>query len=102
MKPWARRFYKSKAWQDCRASYIASVYRLCERCTASTPGKIVHHKIWLTPENINDPEISLNHENLEYVCQTCHNKEHHGSSEPVREGLGFDAAGNLVEMPPID
>ena len=52
---------------------------LCERCLARgliRQGDEVHHKIRLTPENINDPNISLNWENLEMLCKECHEKEH--------------------------
>lgn len=77
-RDFAKQFYKSKQWQKCRASYILKRQGIdggmCETCHQE-PGKIVHHKIWLSPENINDPNISLNHENLKYECQTCHNKE---------------------------
>ena len=38
------------------------------------PGYIVHHKVWLTPENITDPDIALNPANFLYVCHDCHNK----------------------------
>ncbi|TYP67682.1 HNH endonuclease [Paenibacillus methanolicus] len=97
MKPWARSFYNGSAWKKCRAAYIASVFGMCERCPR--PGHIVHHKKYLTPENINNPAVSLNHALLEYLCQDCHNKEHHGSLEPViREGLAFDPYGNLIQV----
>ena len=72
-------FYKTAAWKKCRAAYIKSVGGLCERCRAKgliVPGYIVHHKIHLTPMNISDPSISLGFDNLEYLCQDCHNKEH--------------------------
>ena len=72
-------FYKSAAWQHCRMEYISRVNGLCERCLAKgiiQPGYIVHHKIHLTPEYMDRPDILLNHDNLEYLCQTCHNKEH--------------------------
>ena len=75
----AKQFYKSQAWIKCRESYIASVGGLCERCLAKgliVPGYIVHHKCYLTPQNILDPSITLNFSNLEYLCQDCHNKEH--------------------------
>jgi 5-methylcytosine-specific restriction protein A len=93
-KDFAKQFYKSKAWQQCRESYISKVFGLCERCGKS--GYIVHHKILLTIENINDPNITLNHDNLEYLCQDCHNKEHY-SNKPIREGLKFNEFGDLVE-----
>ena len=79
MKEYARAFYKSTAWQQCRAAYIKSVGGLCERCLSEgkiVPGYIVHHKCYLTPDNINDPSVSLNFDNLEYLCQECHNQEH--------------------------
>ncbi|GBF73223.1 hypothetical protein PA598K_01508 [Paenibacillus sp. 598K] len=96
MKPWAKSFYNSTAWKRCRESYIKTVHGLCERCGA--PGKIVHHKVYLTPQNIDNPAISLNHELLEYVCQDDHNREHHGSHEPlVEDGLMFDEHGDLIQ-----
>lgn len=101
MKEFARQFYKSKAWKDCREGYISSVNGLCERCIKKgkiVPGKIVHHKVTLTPENINDPTITLNWELLEYVCQDCHNQEHHGSDEGVtRDDVMFDINGDLIK-----
>lgn len=79
MKEWAKPFYQSTAWKQCRAKYIKSVGGLCERCSKKgliVAGYIVHHKCYLTPENINDPSVTLNWDNLEYLCQDCHNKEH--------------------------
>lgn len=81
MREFARRFYKSSAWKKTRAAYASSVGGLCERCARNgliVPGVIVHHKIYLTPENINDPAVSLNWANLELVCADCHNEEHEG------------------------
>jgi len=95
-KDYAKKFYKSKAWRECRASYISKVYGLCERC--KQPGKILHHKEYITPDNINDPNITLNHDNLEYLCQDCHNREHHERYSSVRYGLEFDAEGNLIQV----
>ena len=79
MKPFAEAFYKSKAWQDCSAAYKAKTGGLCERCLEQgvyTPADLVHHKVWLTPENINDPMITLNWSNLKAVCSKCHAAEH--------------------------
>ena len=93
-KDWAKAFYKSAAWQKCRAAYIQSVFGLCERC--QRPGWIVHHKIKLTPGNIGDPNVTLAWENLQYLCQDCHNREHGGGS--TADGLMFDERGDLVEV----
>ena len=79
MKEWAASFYKSKAWQTCRAAYLEQQGGLCEDCLAKgiyTPAEIVHHIVELTPENINDPEISLSFSNLKAVCRECHAVEH--------------------------
>ena len=72
-------FYKSWPWRKCRDSYLDSVGRLCERCAKKgsvVPADQVHHKIKLTPENLNDPNITLNWDNLEALCFDCHQDEH--------------------------
>jgi 5-methylcytosine-specific restriction protein A len=100
MKPWAERFYNSDAWRECRNGFLKSKGYLCERCsTPSNPvvAKIAHHKIYLTRQNINDPYITLSWDNLEALCQECHNKEHHVSQR--RKRYAFDEQGNLVSPP---
>ena len=95
--PQLARFYKSKAWRDCRDGYFKSRHGLCERCLKKnliSVGKIVHHKIYLDATNYKNPEVSLNWDNLELLCQDCHNKEHHGSSKEKR--YSFDKNGNIV------
>lgn len=106
-KSWAKAFYKSKTWQLCRYSYIAKRIKidggLCEVCHEN-PGHIVHHKVTLTTENINDPDISLNHELLSYECKDCHDKhEGHGiSNKGVGLLVDFDKAGQpFPATPPI-
>ncbi len=72
-------FYKSKTWQRCRDEYMKSVGGLCERCEARgiiRPARIVHHKEYISPANIRDPFILLSFDNLEALCQDCHNNEH--------------------------
>lgn len=79
MKEFAKGFYKSKAWQRTRASYISSVFGLCEDCLRKgiyKPGEIVHHIIPLTPDNISDASIALSWDNLRLVCRDCHGEEH--------------------------
>lgn len=99
-KEFSKKFYKSKAWQKCRDGYIASVNGLCEECLKEnkiTPGYIVHHKVELTPDNINNPDITLNWDNLEYCCQDCHNKITFGEAKVIREGLKFNEFGEVVK-----
>lgn len=83
----------------------------CRRCGAA--GSEVHHKIYLTPENINDPKVTLNPENLELLCRSCHQNEHSydrsmgnikddKTKELVKEIHSkyiFDDQGNLVPNP---
>ena len=72
-------FYVSPAWKRCARGYRQSVGGLCERCKERgliVPAEEVHHKIRLTPENINRPEIALNWRNLIALCKECHMKEH--------------------------
>lgn len=79
MKQWAKAFYTSREWKQCRVAYRKYVGGLCEPCLKRgyiTAGEIVHHKIFLTPENINNPEIALNFDNLELVCRDCHAQKH--------------------------
>jgi len=81
-KPWAKKFYSSKQWQNCRNEYAKSARYLCENCLRHgiyKPGEIVHHKIELDPINIEKPEVALNFDNLELLCRDCHAKMHEHS-----------------------
>lgn len=79
MKPFAEKFYKGVPWQQCRNAYAKSKGGLCEECLKNgrySPGVIVHHKIHITPETINNPNISLSWDNLELLCRDCHAAKH--------------------------
>ena len=95
MQPWARSFYRSRAWQECRAALVADRCGLCEQCGG--PGLIVHHRVRLTPANIGNPAVTLDWANLQLLCIECHNRAHGGNS--VSDGLSFDASGNLIRRP---
>ena len=78
-KDFARSFYSSKQWQDCRNEYAKRRHHLCEDCLRRgiyKPGVIVHHIEELTPFNITNPEITLGFDNLELLCRECHLREH--------------------------
>ena len=103
-KEFAKTFYNSKRWKGCRLAYIAHRKAIdggmCETCH-EVPGYIVHHKIELTPENINDPDIALGFDNLKYDCHVCHQKENMKDG-PV-DGLveyTFTDDGELCVPPP--
>ena len=83
-------FYKSNAWLVARKLKINSVNCKCERCGAI--GEEVHHIIRLTLSNVKDHNVSLNQDNLELLCKTCHNKEHKRFNKKQQ----FDSDGNLI------
>lgn len=95
-KEFATKFYHSVDWQVCREGYIQSVLGLCSRCNGI--GYIVHHRITLTPDNINDHDVTLNWEHLEYLCLDCHNKETMSShKEVISDGLRFNEMGEVIK-----
>lgn len=104
VKAYAKQFYTSKTWKRCRKEYLQSVSFLCERCYAKgilTPAKIVHHKTWITPDNIGDPRITISHDNLEALCWKCHDEEHdHGYDHRTQRGdksrFRVDESGNVT------
>ena len=94
---YAKDFYKSAAWIKCRNGYMASKHYICERCGGLA--EICHHKVYISPQNIHDPSITLNWANLEALCRTCHQHEHYVDGEICAEGLTFDENGQLVKPP---
>jgi hypothetical protein len=108
-KEYAKSFYKSDKWLQCKKSFIAERRAidggLCQRCRKRY-GYIVHHRQHITPENITDPMVTLSHTNLEYLCQECHNKEHFGDAG-LRYMIGEDGqpiSPSMVDnrLPPRD
>lgn len=102
-KEFARAFYDSKQWRKSRKAYIAKRISidggLCEECSERL-GYMVHHTVALTPDNINNPEVSLNHNLLEYVCKQCHDREegHFLYQKKKKVRCTFDAEGNPVPV----
>ena len=90
----AKRFYRSKAWAECRNGYMTSQNFICERC--GNTATICHHKTYLDAVKYDQPEYSLNWDNLEALCHRCHNQEHF-KTDGVLDGLMFDAKGNVIK-----
>ena len=99
-------FYKSKQWRQVRQIALQQAHFMCENEDCNECLNLeVHHKIHLTPENIKDPKISLNLDNLKVLCRNCHFKEHEKDRiEAITgkvyvgdcdEGYYFDDMGNL-------
>lgn len=93
-KDFAKDFYNSKEWHKCRLAYIKHRLGLCEIC--GQPGLIVHHKRELSPENIDNPAVTMGWDNLEFVCQSCHNQTH-GSGQPFSDEIRFTENGDVVK-----
>ena len=89
-------------WRKCRDAYMRMGRGLCEPCFKKgiwTRAEIVHHKIHITPENLDDPSVTLNFDNLERVCRKCHAKEHPEIyGEILEPRVGFDDEGNVVNL----
>jgi len=86
-------FYKSKEWQKLLTNIKAErlnedgelICAYCGKPIVRAYDCIGHHKIYLTDENINDYEISLNPMNVELVHHKCHNKIHNKFGHSKRE-----------------
>jgi hypothetical protein len=105
-RSFSKAFYKSRQWEEVRTFVLMRDRYICQRC--GRPAQEVHHKIHLSPENIWDPKITLNPDNLISLCKECHFAQHvrdkeagkrhkHGLSEgDCAEGYHFDASGQIV------
>ncbi|MEG0297412.1 MAG: HNH endonuclease signature motif containing protein [Clostridium sp.] len=93
----AKKFYRSKAWIIFRENFLLEktydpetfkrVAITCECCNQKIiESKFIqlHHIIELTEQNINDVNITLNPDNIQVLCQTCHNKTHGRFSKGAR------------------
>ena len=103
-KEYAKGFYNSPAWKRTRSAYYIYRRGQCERCIKEfkegkisladiQPGFIVHHKEYITPDNLSDPTIALSFDNLELLCKDHHNREHKAKSKRY----SFDMFGNVIE-----
>ena len=77
-------FYQSKEWVNLmrvirQERLNADGFNVCAYCGKPIAKKydcIGHHRIHLTPENVNDVSISLNPDNVDLVHARCHNRIH--------------------------
>lgn len=100
-KDYARAFYDSPAWRRTREAYLQSKHYICEDCGGAA--SVVHHITYIKPWNVNNPEITLNWDNLKAVCEKCHAQEHaqdlkKRGGEARRNGVAFDEEGNLIKQ----
>lgn len=101
--PKIARFRNSRKWRNAARIYAESKCYICEKCgnmflnpkiKPITKQLQVHHIIPLTPENVDDPDISLNEDNFMLLCLVCHNAERSNGGS-IAPGLEFDENGQL-------
>lgn len=92
-------FYCSVKWRRFRDTILAERGPVCAKC-----GKVIanpldceldHHPIELTPDNVNDPNVSLNPDNVQILCHACHDKKHGRFGHKAEQGVF------LVYGPPL-
>lgn len=92
--PAIKKKYNSQRWKKLR-KLKKNISPFCERCYAKgkyVPAYIVHHKEYITDLNYLDDNVFFNLDNLESLCQDCHNKEHFGE----KENYTFDDNGDII------
>ena len=89
-----KQFYWTKEWRKTAALFMEYKGGICERC--GRLAHIIHHKKYITPENVTNPDISLNWDNLEALCFECHNREHNAGTS-IAEGPCCDENGDIQE-----
>ena len=99
-RAFSKAFYKSKEWKQVREYVMMRDNYLCRHCGA--PATEVHHIKHLEPDNIMDPSITLNPDNLVSLCRDCHFEEHRGEHGLGRQreeeyGFQFDENGMLIK-----
>ncbi|MBQ7505321.1 MAG: HNH endonuclease [Ruminococcus sp.] len=73
-------FYNTKEWGALSERKRRLEHYECERCRVRgiyKQGRIVHHKKYLRLY----PELALDINNLECLCDDCHNDEHHKQTQ---------------------
>jgi hypothetical protein len=72
-------FYASEAYINFRIVIILQRGVRCEKC-GCVPREArslhLHHKIELTPDNINDVMVTLNPQQVIMLCHDCHDEQH--------------------------
>lgn len=102
-RDFSKSFYRSKEWKTVREFCILRDHHACVKC--GKPAEEVHHIIHLTPDNINNIQITLNPDNLICLCKECHFAEHRQDrADGIAEANGlpvyqyeFDDNGQLIK-----
>lgn len=106
-RDFSRHIYHSARWQGIQSLAMQRTEttvgmvppNMCERCYQHgliKPAKVVHHITWITPENVDDPSVTLNLDNLMRLCQDCHAAVHSKNPDEAPRRYLFDEQGNIV------
>lgn len=69
-------FYSTKKWIETRDMIKKRDKMICQSCHQPIFGRyIVDHIKPITVDNMNDWNIAYNPDNLQLLCQDCHNKK---------------------------
>ena len=94
-RKFAKKIYNSKKWKKCRKYIYDKYYGLCADC--GKPGLEVHHDQYLTPDNINDPDIVYGEWNLILLCRDCHFARRPMRKQAIDNDYYFDEDGNMCQ-----
>lgn len=79
-------FYQTGTWKRKRREIFVRDKGECKNCEKIIKGRwVVDHIKPLTDSNFTDTEISLNNDNLQLLCITCHNKKTFLQGKIVKE-----------------
>ena len=108
-RDFARKVYRGKRWERARSVAMSRQVKMddgrvcppymCEMCfqrSIMKTAEIVHHKVHLSRDNIDDPEICYGLDNLMRVCRDCHAEVHY--PDDYRPRVAFDSDGNVVPL----
>lgn len=69
-------FYNSPVWKRKKREILKAQHYECQRCKKKGKymrARTVHHKEYLRKR----PDLALDNDNLEAICDGCHYDEHH-------------------------
>lgn len=96
-------FYKTKAWRNARWMALGRDMHMCVECMAAyerheisepRPATVVHH---IKPRK-EYPELALELNNLQSLCDACHNKKHPEKGEKETPGAISAAGVRIIKV----
>lgn len=98
-KKFSEKIYSSQKWKRLRKQIAESNFYICQMCGRpfSSDDIIIHHITHINQDNVDDPNVTFNSDNLCCVCRSCHAKIHRDDYRKKRgRNILFDADGNII------